>query len=110
MILLLTKILAITFALLVVSKSILSYRQGKESFILTVFWSITWVAIALLALYPSLLTALIGPNRAGVGTVLGVGLIFLYFVLYRVYVKADRVERELQSLIQKLALRDLDEK
>jgi len=49
---------------------------------------------------------ILGPRRAGLGTFFGMGLVFLYFVVYRIYVKIERIEQNLTKTIQELALRD----
>lgn len=106
MLIILARIFVVIFTILVLSKSYLSFRQRKESLAMTIFWFVTWFVISLFTFYPDLIdTVLIDPRtRSGTGTILGIGLIFIYFVIYRVYIKADRVEKQLNKLIRDLAL------
>ncbi len=83
MLIILARIFSIIFSFLVISKSYLSYRSKKESLTMTVFWSITWLVITSITFYPQQIDALLGSPKArgGTGTVLGIGLIFIYFVI-----------------------------
>jgi len=107
MILIFARVVAVIFALLVISKSYLSYKQRQESKIMLLFWSITWLVIVVFAVFPPLADLLLGKTRAGIGTVLSIGLIFVYFVLYRVYARVERNEQRLSTLVRGLAIRDL---
>lgn len=108
MILIFARIIAVVFALLVISKSFLSYKQRQESRTMFIFWSATWLMIVAVAAFPSLPDLILGRARVGVGTVLSVGLLFVYFVLYRVYTKAERNEQRLHALIRGLAVKDIE--
>lgn len=107
--LLLAKLLALALAAIIISKSVISYTQRKESLSMTLFWLLTWGSIIALTFSPTLVDKIIGEARIGVGTILGVGLVFVYFVTYRVYTKAERTERHLQELIRKLAINEADD-
>ncbi len=106
MILLIIKILSLVFTLLVIIKSYLAFRQRQESLAMFLFWSITWLAVITVAFYPDLVTTVLGTKRVGIGTLLGVSVVFVYFVVYRVYVKADRIEKKMQDIVRQLALKD----
>lgn len=95
------------FAALVVIKSYLSYRSRQESLIMFVFWSATWVGIMVIAFYPEVITTLLGNGRVGIGTLLSIALVFVYFVVYRIYVKADRIEKRMNDIVRSQALKDL---
>lgn len=104
------KYLALILAIIVISKSIVSYTQRKESLAVTIFWVLTWGAIIVLSFFQGLADQLIRQSGVGIGTVLGIALVFVYFVLYRIYVKADRVEKQLQNLVTKIAIDEVDSK
>lgn len=101
------KIFAAIFALIVISRSIVDYKSKKESLLMTVFWIITWLAILAIAFFPKLVDVAIevaGGNRSGMGTVWGMGLVFVMFVSYRIYVKANRIEKQLNEISRKYSL------
>ncbi|MCX6809779.1 MAG: DUF2304 family protein [Candidatus Berkelbacteria bacterium] len=105
------RILATIFALIVVSRSMADYKNKKESPQMTIFWVIVWLVIAGIAFFPSLVETAIrvlGGNRSGLGTVFGMGLVFIMFVSYRIYIKANRVEKKLNEISRQFALLSLD--
>jgi hypothetical protein len=106
MILLLIKILAFVFTALVIIKSYLAFRKREESLVMFLFWSITWLVIITVAFYPAIINRVLGEGRVGVGSLLAVAVVFVYFVVYRIYVKADRLEKQLHSLIRQLAIHE----
>ena len=54
------RILATVFALIVLSRSIVDYKNKKESLQMTVFWIIVWLTISTIAFFLLWLTARLG--------------------------------------------------
>ena len=103
------QIFSILLAVIAISKSYVDFRARLESLPMFLFWSSIWVLIVTIALFPALVDILInsfGGGRAGLGTFFGMAIVFLFFVVYRVYVKLERVEQKLTRSVQELALRD----
>ena len=109
MLLLIARIASSILAIVVISRSLVNYSQRKESFAMSSFWIITWGLIVALSFYPSLLDKIIGEARVGIGTVMGIGLVFVYYVLYRIYTKSEKMERDLNKLIRDLSHREADD-
>lgn len=109
---LIAKAIATFFATLVLVKVYDEFCHGRENIVMLLFWLTTWSAVLILAFFPSvtfwLRENIFGPNT-GLGTIFGIGLIFLLFISYRLYIKADRAERKINKIITELALKDLDE-
>lgn len=109
----LAKVFAAVFALVVFSRSIVDYRARKESLQMTIFWLVIWLGIAAIAFFPILVDKTIeafGGNRSGLGTVFGMALVFVMFISYRIYVKANRVEKHLYEVARKYSLLELQTK
>ena len=97
---------------MVMSKTFLDFRRKQENIIMFLFWSITWVIIIYFSLFPEKVEStmsVIGMQKAGMGTFLGLSIIFVFFIMYRIYNKANRVENKLRELVTKLGLKDLDQ-
>ena len=104
-----SKIFSLFLALIALSKSYVDFRGRLESLPMFVFWAVTWTLIVAVALFPSLVDLALsfsGPERAGLGTFFVMAIVFLYFIVYRLYVKLERIEQNLTKAIQELALRD----
>ena len=112
-ILLAAQVVGGVLALIVLANSYDDYRRGKESLQIFLFWAVTALGILFLTLFPHLIDLVMGSlggQRTGVGTIFGLGLVFLFYLSYRIFVKADRVERDITKLTQDLALKDLKKK
>ncbi|PYS01968.1 MAG: hypothetical protein DMG12_14615 [Acidobacteria bacterium] len=109
MIPIISKIFAVLLAGIAISKSYVGVRTRAESFQVFIFWTLTWVAIVIVALFPALVDLVIasfGEKRVGLGTVFGMALVFLYFLVYRIYMRLDHMEQQLVKIVQELSLRD----
>lgn len=105
----LVKILSFLLAAIAISKSYVDFRCKVESLQMFIFWIVTWTMIVVVALVPSIIDVLIfsfGGGRTGLGTFFGMALVFLFFIVYRMYVKIERIEQNLTKTIQEFALRD----
>jgi small membrane protein len=104
-----SKIFSILLGAITIAKSYVDFRSRLESLQMFLFWTLTWTLIIIVALFPTLVDLLLnafGPERAGLGTFFGMAIVFLFFVVYRIYVKIERMEKKLTRTIQELALRD----
>ncbi len=104
-----SQIFSLLLAVVAISKSYVDFRAKIESFQIFLFWVLTWTTIVVIAIFPSIIDILIssfGGGRTGLGTFFGMGLVFLFFLVYRMYVKLERIEQNLIKAIQELALRD----
>ncbi len=107
MILIISKILTLLFAFIVISKSIVDYKNKNENLTMAIFWIVVWLAITTIAFFPSIVDSAItlaGGSRTGLGTVFGIAIIFVLFVSYRIYVKSRRTERQIEKLAQYIAI------
>ena len=103
------KIFSLALAVVAVSKSYVDFRARTESLQMFVLWSVIWTTVVFVALFPwivDIILAYSAAGRAGLGTFFGMGLVFLLFVVYRIYVKLERVEQKLVKAIQELALKE----
>jgi len=107
------KVFSVALATIAISKSYVDFRARTESAQMFLLWTLTWVTIVVVALFPSIVDIILaysGSGTAGLGTIFGMGLVFVLFVVYRIYVKLERVEQNLTRTIQEMALKDWAEK
>ena len=104
-----SQIFSVLLAVVAISKSYVDFRSHLESLQMFIFWTATWIAIVIVAVFPAVIDIIInsfGGGRAGLGTFFGMVIVFLFFVVYRVYVKLERIEQRLTKTVQELALRE----
>lgn len=110
----LIRILVAILGIFVISKTWSDYRAKKESWVMFLFWVIIWLVVIILAFFPSIIDYVLktfGTSKDGIGTFLGIGIVLLLFISYRLYLKSERIERQITKLVQDLALREtLEEK
>lgn len=103
--------IATFFAAIVIAKSFDEFRRGREPWPVFLSWLSIWLVVIIVALFPGITTwareRIFGPD-AGLGTIFGIAIVLLLFLSYRIYLKAERVERTLNQLISDLALRDFE--
>lgn len=103
------QIIAAVFAILVLIKSYDEFRRGREPLPVFLFWLLVWIAVIVFAFFPQLAdwmgAHIFGP-QAGAGTIFGIAIVFLLFLSYRMYLKAERIERDVNRIISDLALKE----
>ena len=107
MVLVIGRLFAVVLAGIAISKSYVDFRSGRESVQMFLLWTVTWLGIVVVALFPNIIDTVLaaGGGGAGVGTFLGIALVFLFFLVYRMYVRLESLEQKLTIVVQELALR-----
>ena len=94
------------FALFAWSRAFLRFRSkviNQKEFI---FWSILWLAVIIIVFIPGKTTALahlLGMGR-GFDAMVFLAVIALFYAVYRLYIKANEIEREITELVRQIAL------
>jgi len=107
-----TKIFAILLALTVITKTFYDYKKKREILSTFAFWTIAWVLIVYVALKPTLFYNLLSSmanENIGIGTFVGVAFIFLFYITYRVYIKANRLERQIKDIVMRIGIKDIED-
>lgn len=95
----------LAFIAFATSRAYLRYRDKDITITQFLFWFAVWTAAALLVFLPqtsNLLAAIVGIGR-GVDAALVVGIIFMYYLLFRLYVKVDHIDRDVTEVIVRLS-------
>lgn len=107
----LLQLIGIIFALFALSRVFLRYKDKSIKAIEFFFWSVVWIGVIALALFPGIFTALskfIGIGR-GVDILLYFGMIILFYLIFRLYVKIENQKKELTLLVREFAVRKGEE-
>ncbi|MFA5158281.1 MAG: DUF2304 domain-containing protein [Patescibacteria group bacterium] len=108
-----TKIIAIFLAVMVISKTFYDYKRKRESLTMFLFWTLAWIFIAYVALVPGIFYSFatkMADQNVGTGTFVGLAFIFLFFITYRIYMKAHRLEQQIRDIVMRIGIKDIEEK
>jgi hypothetical protein len=103
----LIKAIAVLIAIISIIKSYLDYRRKHDSWIMFLFWTFVWFGSGLVVVYPPIIDKItqVSPDQAPtVSSLIALAFIFMLYIVYRVYVKAMRIEYQQSELIRKLGL------
>jgi len=98
-------IIMIVFALFAYAAVIHRVRKGEITKGEFIFWSIVWIAVIVVALIPSFAAEIanfFGIGR-GVDVLIYISILALFYLIFRVYVKLEKLEQEITQLVRKLA-------
>lgn len=106
------KVVTVILAAIAIVKSYLDYKKKQEPRLMFLFWVAVWLVAATVIVYPLLVeraASVTQDNSITIGSLTAVALVFMLYIVYRVYAKASRVEHQLSQLVRKLALKDIQE-
>ncbi len=94
------------FALGAISGVLKKYRSGELGVLGTSFWVIFWVGALLAVLWPhgtTIVANLFGIGR-GADFIFYVSIILIFFVLFRLHVKIENVNRDITKIVRQMAI------
>jgi hypothetical protein len=105
------QIIIIVFAIFALSRAFLRFKENRLTTRDFVFWIIIWFAIIVLSFLPNIagyISMFFGIGR-GIDLAVYVSIVALFYLVFRVYVKAENLEKEITELVRKIA-HDKEEK
>lgn len=105
------QILVMIFAIFAVSRVFLRTRDKQISKGEAFFWTIIWALIVFLVFVPwpaITVSRLLGIGRA-VDLLVYSAIIVIFYLLFRMYVKIDRIEKETTELVRKVTIQNAEE-
>lgn len=94
------------------SRVFLRYRDNAISLFGLIFWSLIWTSLLVVLFIPEtteFLAKKLGIGR-GVDVVVYSAVVVIFYLIYRIYVKIESLEREITHVVREDALRDLPKK
>jgi len=99
------RIVAVVFGIFALSRAFLRFR-GKEIGISEFFfWSVTWLLLLLLAVFPQytpIVSKQLGIER-GVDVFVYGGVMLLFYLVFRIYVRLEKMDQGITRLVQEIA-------
>ncbi|MGV8171587.1 MAG: DUF2304 domain-containing protein [Candidatus Woesearchaeota archaeon] len=106
------QVVIVLFVLFAWSRAVLRMRDKNISIGEFLFWSMIWVAVLIVTLFPgitSVLSEFVGIGR-GMDLVVYASIVLLFYLMFRLYVHFDSQSREITKLVREIAIRDAKKK
>ena len=103
--------LIIIFAIFAIVRAFLSFRKGRLPIPWLLFWFVFWIIAGVVAILPQttdIAARIVGVGR-GADFVVYLALMALFYLIFRLFVKIEGLERDITKLVRTLALKDIDE-
>lgn len=104
---LLLRIVIVIFSLFALSRVYLRFRERKLSSFAFVFWMAVWITGLVFLFFPDFLSGFakfVGIGR-GVDVLLYTSIVVIFYLIFRVYVKLDDIEKQITALTRIIALK-----
>ena len=102
----LLQILAIIFCLFALWRVVAKFRRQEIKPVELILWLIFWLAVAVAFITPESLTKL--ANLLGIGRgadlVLYVAVVAVFYLMFRIFVRLEKMERDITKVVRKNAL------
>jgi len=101
------QIVLLSLAVLIIGVVIRRYRQGRISTLPFLSWLVLWVGAAVVILYPN--STVFVARHLGIGRgadlVLYLGAILIFYLIFRMFVRLEQMDRNMTKIVRALALR-----
>jgi len=99
------QIIILIFVLFALSRSLLRFKDKSINLREFMLWLGVWTVTILIALYPQLtgiFSNILGVEN-GINVLVYLSIIALFYLVFRVYVKADQIDQDLTKIVRELA-------
>lgn len=100
-------LIIILFAAFALSRAALRLRDRRITFKEFAFWLLIWAGVIAVAIYPQMtswVSQLVGVSR-GADLLIYVGVLLLFYLVFRLYVKLDGLSQDLTRLTRAVAIK-----
>jgi small membrane protein len=99
--------LAVIFSVFAISRVFLRWKDKCVKATEFMFWCVIWGTVIAVSVFPGIFTWLsltLGIGR-GVDILLYGGMIVIFYLMFRLYVKSENQQQEITKLVREIALR-----
>lgn len=100
------------FLLFAIAKVAMRYRDRVISLQEFILWTIFWLLVGLVVIFPeitSLVANLVGVGR-GVDLVIYLAVLILFYLVFRILVRLDKIEKDITKIVRQNALNKTTDK
>ncbi|KKP36571.1 MAG: hypothetical protein UR27_C0017G0017 [Candidatus Peregrinibacteria bacterium GW2011_GWA2_33_10] len=106
------QIIVTVFLLFALSRLYLQFKYNHISLLQFLFWVGVWGGVIFIIFWPNLtdkFADFLGIKR-GIDVFVYFGIIVLFYLIFRSYIKIEEMEREITKLVRKMAIKELKDK
>ncbi len=103
------QIIIILFGLFAFSRTFLRFKESKINRFSFLFWSVVWISVIIVAIIPAttrIFTKISGVGR-GVDFLVYTSIIILFYLVFKLYVKIEKIEQEITEIVKNISLKEL---
>ena len=107
----LIQVIIIIAIVLILPRTFLQYRAKKIKLRELIFWTLFWLIVLVVALLPQTVNFVadyLGVGR-GVDVAIYAAIIVLFYIVFRIFVRLDKLEKDITKIVRHLALKDKDD-
>ena len=100
------QVLVILLAIVVILIAFRSFKSNKVSLTTFILWIILWLILIIFTILPqstSILANIFGIQR-GLDVIIIFGIIGAYYLLFRLFLKIEKIQRNLSDLVRFIAI------
>lgn len=101
------------FAIFAISRSWLRLKKGNESVLEFIFWSFVWMGVVFIMFFRDLVDIIalkyFDVGR-GIDLIVYVSIVVLFYLVFRVYSKAEILEQDITKLTRTIAIEESKKK
>jgi len=106
------QILVIILAVYLIIKVIFNFKREQLSLGEFIFWELTWLLLVVFTVFYRVFDGF--ANKIGVSSILNLivylGIIMLFVLVYKLYVKTEEQKEEITKLVRELAINEKENK
>jgi len=100
------------FVLFALSRVVLRFREKQISVPELIFWSLIWVAVAVVLFIPHItepIARFLNIGR-GIDVAVYLSIVLLFYLVFRLYVKIDTMNQDITKLVRRTAIKKAKKK
>ena len=105
------RILVVMIVITALVKAFVRMKQNQISVRRFMAWTVLWLVALILGMAPNRISSVLAEYfdiGRGADLFFFFGILFLIYLVFNLYTRMDRMQREMTVLVRELALRDLD--
>ncbi|MFC1754023.1 DUF2304 domain-containing protein [Thermoproteota archaeon] len=101
------QIIVIIFVLFALSRVIFRFKDKQINVLELVFWCLLWIAVAVVLFIPKItepIADILDIGR-GIDVAVYLGIVLLFYLVFRLYVKIDTMNQDLTKVVREISIK-----